>query len=129
MPSTLKLPSFLLLLGCVFLAACSSVPGTDQAEQAEDKVARAEYYETAAVTYYDGQRYDLAALQFRRVLGEEPNHKKAKRGLGKSLYMDAAGNAGLSRKERAARRPGQPPLRSADRPGARLPRARRSLRP
>lgn len=93
----------LALATAPLLTGCSSMPGTDAAEQKQDKVARAEYYETAAVTYYDGGRYELAALQFRRVIGEQPDNKKAKRGLAKSLYMDAAGNAGLSRKERAAR--------------------------
>lgn len=104
MTSTIKPLGVLLITAAVLsLAACSSMPGTDAAERKKDTVARAEYYETAAVTYYDGGRYDLAALQFRRVLEEQPDNKKAKRGLGKALYMDAGGNAGLSRKERAAR--------------------------
>ena len=104
MSSTMK-PTFALALAAaaLLLVGCSSMPGTDAAEQQKDSSARAEYYETAAVTYYDGARYDLAAMQFRRVLEERPTDKKAKRGLGKSLYMDAAGNQGLSRGERAAR--------------------------
>ncbi len=92
-----------ILFAAVLAAGCSSMPGTQQAEEAKDQVARAEYYETAAVTYYDGGRYDLASLQFRRVLEEQPTNKKAKRGLGKSLYMDAGTNEALSRSQRAAR--------------------------
>ena len=104
MPSVLKPCATALLATAVLgLTACASMPGTEAAEQQADQVARAEYYETAAVTYYDGGRYELAALQFKRVLEEQPENKKAKRGLGKALYMDASGNPGLSRKQRAAR--------------------------
>ena len=84
----------------VTTTACESFP-SEAAEQAEDKVARADYFETAAVTYYDGGRYELAATQFRRVIEEQPQNKKAKRGLAKSLYMESAGNPGLNRQERA----------------------------
>lgn len=69
-------------MGCEGCLAC-----VDEAQdQAEDNVARADYFESAAVTYYDGGRYDLAEGQFRKVLVIQPNNKKAKRGLAKSLY-------------------------------------------
>ena len=34
-------------------------------EEEQESIARVEYWENAAVTYYDGGRYDLAAMQFR----------------------------------------------------------------
>ncbi len=69
--------------GCQGCLAC-----IDEAnDEAKDNVARVEYFESAAVTYYDGGRYDLAEQQFRKVLAIDKTHKKARRGLAKSLYM------------------------------------------
>ena len=79
----------LILFGGL-LAGCQGDPFTGAQDKAEDQAARVEYFETAAVTYYDGGRYDLAEIQFRRVLEQDATNKKAKRGLAKSLYMQAS---------------------------------------
>ena len=81
----------LLLGGC---AACDAITGADEAKL--DDSARMEYFETAALTYYDGGRYDLAQIQFTKVLEIEENNKKARRGLAKSLYMEVI-NSSLPR--------------------------------
>ncbi len=94
---------FLLALG--FVGLCFGGCAGDlsdpfgPSEEEEDEVARVEYFENAAVTYYDGGRYDLAERQFRKVVEADPQNKKAKRGLAKSLYMQAAGMQ-MPRRER-----------------------------
>ncbi len=95
------LPLFLI---CFALAGCASEPPNPfgPSEEEEDDAARLEYFETAAVTYYDGGRFDLAEVQFRKVLGLDASNKKAKRGLAKSLYMQAT-EGRLSRDQRATK--------------------------
>jgi tetratricopeptide (TPR) repeat protein len=77
-----------LVFGLGALGLLTGCEGIQEVQdQAEDDEARAGYFESAAVTYYDGGRYDLAEVQFRKVLVLEPDNKKAKRGLAKSLYQ------------------------------------------
>jgi len=83
------------LSGC---QACEQICGAG--DEKKDNMARQDYFESAALTYYDGGRYDMAALQWRKVLAIVPDYKKAKRGLAKALYMEAGGPRG-SRSEKA----------------------------
>jgi tetratricopeptide (TPR) repeat protein len=73
------------------LTACQSgdfeMPMNEAAEKAKDATARADYYESAALTYYDGGKYESSAQMWTKVLGERPNDQKAKWGLAKSLQM------------------------------------------
>ncbi len=91
----------LLPLAGAYLTGCQSdVPNPfGPSEEAQDDAARLEYFQNAAITYYDGGRYDLAERQFRKVVAQDPDDKKAKRGLAKSLYMQAASGR-LSRRQR-----------------------------
>jgi tetratricopeptide (TPR) repeat protein len=59
----------------------------DAQEKAKDAVARTDYYESAALTYYDGGKYEAAAQMWTKVLGEKPGDQKASWGLAKSLQM------------------------------------------
>jgi len=97
-------PALLISLALSVLAGCASEPPNPfgPSEEEMDDAARQEYFETAAVTYYDGGRYDLAEVQFRKVLELDPKNKKAKRGLAKSLYMLAT-EGRLSRNQAATK--------------------------
>ncbi|MDJ0521344.1 MAG: tetratricopeptide repeat protein [Planctomycetota bacterium] len=98
------LPALFACLLVAPLSGCASdTPNPfGPSEEEQDDAARVEYFETAAVTYYDGGRYDLAEVQFRKVLALDPNNKKAKRGLAKALYMLAA-EGRFSRDQRATK--------------------------
>lgn len=98
------LPVLLTSMCLVLLAGCASEPSNPfgPSEEEQDDAARQEYFETAAVTYYDGARYDLAEIQFRKVLAIDPSNKKAKRGLAKSLWMIAS-EGRISRDQRATK--------------------------
>lgn len=85
LPAAWALRALLLLCSAPLLAGCESLSRAGDDEE-KDNVARADYFESAALTYYDGARYDLAEIQFRKVLELRPDDKKAKRGLAKSLY-------------------------------------------
>jgi len=82
--------AFVLLLA-PGLSACSSsdfqMPMTEGQEKAKDAAARTEYYESAALTYYDGGKYEAAAQMWSKVLSERPNDQKAQWGLAKALQM------------------------------------------
>lgn len=85
-------PALALLLAVApSLAACQAgdfeMPMSESAEKEKDAAARAEYYESAALTYYDGGKYESAAQMWIKVLGERPDDQKAKWGLAKSLQM------------------------------------------
>lgn len=69
------------------LAACSGpAPLTrDHRDEEEDDAARVENFETAALTYYEGGRYDNSILMWRKVLVVEPDNAKAKWGLARAL--------------------------------------------
>ena len=97
-------PALLTSLGLSVFAGCASEPPTPfgPSDDEMDDAARQEYFETAAVTYYDGGRYDLAEVQFRKVLELDPKNKKSKRALAKSLYMLANGGR-FSRAQSAAK--------------------------
>lgn len=73
------------LCGCQ--AGDFEMPMSAAAEKEQDSAARAEYYESAALTYYDGGKYESSAQMWVKVLGERPDDKKAKWGLAKSLQM------------------------------------------
>jgi tetratricopeptide (TPR) repeat protein len=78
------------LLAPLVLCACQgdfSMPMSEGQEKAKDAKARSEYYESAALTYYDGGRYESAALMWQKVLAQKPDDQKAKWGLAKSLQM------------------------------------------
>jgi Tfp pilus assembly protein PilF len=69
----------------VLLGGCQSdnlgLPGQ---EEAKDKETRLEYYETSALTYYDGGNYERAELMAEKWLKEAPGDKKARRVLARS---------------------------------------------
>jgi tetratricopeptide (TPR) repeat protein len=78
----------LLALVALVLAGCAGDGFKTQAQvEAEDAEARVGYYEESAKTYYDGGRYQNAALMWQRVLEERPDDQWAKLGLAKSLQM------------------------------------------
>ena len=52
-----------------------------------DAAARADYYQEAAKTYYDGGKYEAAARMWEKVLAQSPDDQWAKFGLAKSLHM------------------------------------------
>lgn len=88
------LPCRALLAAAAFLPGCAqalsgmpALPGSAAAEEVEDDQARKAHFEEAAQTYYDGGRYEQAAMQWRKVLGIEPDRPKANWGLAKSLAM------------------------------------------
>lgn len=56
-------------------------------EKKEDEKTRKAHFEENAQTYYDGGRYEDAALQWRKVLEIEPSSQKATWGLAKSWAM------------------------------------------
>ena len=89
-----------LLAGATLLGGCQSdglgLPGE---EEAKDKETRLEYYETAALTYYDGGSYDRAEQMAERWLKESPGDKKALRVLARSKL-----NQGTPTKLREAER-------------------------
>lgn len=69
------------------LVGCESMPLGEQAEKAQDEKAKAEFYETSALTYYDGGKYETSAQMWEKVLAEKPDYAKAKWGLAKALQM------------------------------------------
>ena len=73
------------------LAGCQSgdfeMPMNEAAEKSKDMAARADYYESAALTYYDGGKYESSARMWEKVLEQKPEDQKAKWGLAKSLQM------------------------------------------
>lgn len=82
------LPLFLALLAGAVLCGCQSedIPLTrDYRDEEADDEARIEYFETAALTYYQGGRYDESVKQWNKVLEIEPNRKKAKWGNARSF--------------------------------------------
>lgn len=85
------LAGVLTLLPALALPGCSGMdcglPMNDAQEKAKDAVARTDYYESAALTYYDGGKYEAAAQMWTKVLGERPGDQKASWGLAKSLQM------------------------------------------
>jgi len=83
--ATLALALGLSLTGC---QACGlELPCNKAAEEAKDSVARTDYYESAALTYYDGGKYEAAAQMWSKVLSEKPGDQKAQWGLAKALQM------------------------------------------
>ncbi len=70
----------------LLLAGCEGMTPEGQ-DKEEDDEARKSYYETAALTYYDGGKYEASAAQWRKVLTIEPDNPKANWGLAKSLAM------------------------------------------
>ncbi|MFM8981224.1 MAG: tetratricopeptide repeat protein [Planctomycetia bacterium] len=81
----------LLLAAAPVLCGCQAgdfeMPMTDAQEKEKDSAARVDYYESAALTYYDGGKYESAAQMWTKVLGERPDDQKAKWGLAKALQM------------------------------------------
>jgi tetratricopeptide (TPR) repeat protein len=72
------------------LGACQGMPDmpmNEAAEKAKDEAAKADFYETSALTYYDGGKYEASARMWEKVLEQNPNDQKAKWGLAKSLQM------------------------------------------
>ena len=53
-------------------------------EEKKDQQAREHYYETSALTFYDGGNYERAEIMAERWLEEEPGNKKARRVLARS---------------------------------------------
>ena len=81
----LALTAPVVLSGCQ--QCCDQLTGA--ADEKKDNMARADYFESAALTYYDGGQYAMSAMQWRKVLSVQPENKKAKRGLAKALYMES----------------------------------------
>jgi tetratricopeptide (TPR) repeat protein len=79
----------LLAGSALFLGACQALgmPVSTAAEEAKDEAAKAEFYETSALTYYDGGKYESSARMWEKVLEQKPEDQKAKWGLAKSLQM------------------------------------------
>lgn len=73
-----------LLTGCM---GDFSMPGSEGREKAKDAQARSDYYESAALTYYDGGKYESSAMMWQKVLAQKPDDQRAKWGLAKSLQM------------------------------------------
>ncbi|MGE0193852.1 MAG: tetratricopeptide repeat protein [Planctomycetota bacterium] len=75
----------LLVAGATLLTGCQSdglgLPGQ---EEAKDEQTRLEYYETAALTYYDGGSYQNAEIMAERWLKAKPGDKRARRVLARS---------------------------------------------
>jgi tetratricopeptide (TPR) repeat protein len=86
----------LALGGCQ--QCCDELTGAGDVKK--DNMARVDYFESAALTYYDGGQYALSAMQWRKVLAIQTENKKAKRGLAKALYMEATAER-LSRPQKA----------------------------
>ncbi len=77
------------LAGLLVLTGCqgSSIPLTpDDRDEEKDRQAKIEYYESHALTYYEGRRYEDSVEQWDKVLLEDPNNKKAKWGKARALY-------------------------------------------
>jgi tetratricopeptide (TPR) repeat protein len=89
-PVSLPLQVGPLLLGLLLLAAplagCSSDLPSAQ-DKVEDAKARADYYEQAAKTYYDGGKYESAVQMWEKTLENKPGDQWARFGLAKSLQM------------------------------------------
>jgi tetratricopeptide (TPR) repeat protein len=85
----------LLAASALSLGACQALgmPVTSAAEEAKDEAAKAEFYETSALTYYDGGKYESAASMWEKVLAQKPEDQKAKWGLAKSLQMIGTQNS------------------------------------
>ena len=82
-----RLPIAAAVVAATLLGACSEpLPLTrDYRDEEEDSVARGDYYETSALTYYEGGRYAEAVRMWDRVLEANPNHKKAQWGKARAL--------------------------------------------
>jgi tetratricopeptide (TPR) repeat protein len=77
-----------LLLGTApALLGCDSMPLSEGAEKKKDEAAKADFYETSALTYYDGGKYETAVQMWEKVLLQKPDNQKAKWGLAKALQM------------------------------------------
>lgn len=79
-----------VLAGAPVLGGCQSsdvLPFNEAAEKEKDKTATADFYESSALTYYDGGRYEASAQMWEKVLALQPENQKAKWGLAKSLQM------------------------------------------
>jgi tetratricopeptide (TPR) repeat protein len=76
-----------LLLVAAVLTGCSSGLTTGQQDSAQDELARNQYYQEAAKTYFDGGKYRQAVAMWDKVLATRPDDQWAKFGLGKSLQM------------------------------------------
>jgi tetratricopeptide (TPR) repeat protein len=79
----------LLAVAALGFSACQemNLPMTEHAEKAKDEQAKADFYETSALTYYDGGKYEASAQMWEKVLAQKPEDQKAKWGLAKSLQM------------------------------------------
>ena len=77
----------LLALAALSLSACESMPLSEHQQEVQDEKAKADFYETSALTYYDGGKYEASARMWEKVLEQNPNDQKAKWGLAKSLQM------------------------------------------
>ena len=89
MPAAIRSP---LILSAALLAALLTGCGSDcfsclDESPEADAEARADYYQEAAKTYYDGGKYDAAARMWEKVLVQSPDDQWAKFGLAKSLHM------------------------------------------
>ncbi|MDJ0973420.1 MAG: tetratricopeptide repeat protein [Planctomycetota bacterium] len=83
--SSLALP--LTILATFLLGGCQSedIPLTrDYRDEEEDNAARMEYYETAALTYYEGGRFAESVGMWNKVLEIDANRKKAKWGAARA---------------------------------------------
>lgn len=69
------------------LLGCAGGMTTGAQDAAKDELAREQYYEEAAKTYYDGGKYQQAVVMWDKVLESRPDDQWAKFGLGKSLQM------------------------------------------
>jgi tetratricopeptide (TPR) repeat protein len=79
-------PAGLVLALAALLAGCTSDALTASDREADD-TARVDYYESAALTYYDGGRYETAVQMWQKVLAIEPDSRRAQWGIAKALQM------------------------------------------
>lgn len=83
----LRVPTLAAALAALTVSGCSGLPMSEESEKAKDKAATADFYETSALTYYDGGKYESSAQMWEKVLEQKPDYPKAKWGLGKALQM------------------------------------------
>lgn len=86
-PLALLAASVLSALGLCGCQGSDLLPFNEAAEKQKDKAATAEFYETSALTYYDGGKYEASVQMWEKVLDQQPENQKAKWGLAKSLQM------------------------------------------
>mgnify|MGYP001815927668 CR=1 FL=1 len=76
-------------LCALMLASCTSgasVPMTrNYRDPKKDKASQIEYYETAAITYFEGGRFNNSIEMWAKVLDLEPERKKAKWGIAQAF--------------------------------------------